>query len=206
MGRPRRHDQHTAQALLDAAEDMVANGTTWPSLRAVAEKAGTTTRAVYTLFGSKEGLVAALAERGFGLLESSVSSVPHTSDPLEDLVEAGLRFRRFALDHPSLFRLTFERVPAEVLAASGVAESGYQSFRALRRLVRRAQQAGALPDDMTANELSYTFHAVCQGLASCELAGKPPPVGASMWPMIDGSDPEFLWRRTLRAFLQGLQT
>ena len=54
MGRPREHDEHTRVALLAAAEQLVAEGgPTQLSVRAVADAAGTSTRAVYSLFGSK---------------------------------------------------------------------------------------------------------------------------------------------------------
>ena len=61
MGRPREHDERTAAALLDAAEQLIAErGVDALSLREIAREAGTTTRAVYSLFGSKEQLLGAL--------------------------------------------------------------------------------------------------------------------------------------------------
>ena len=67
MGRPREHDERTRAALREAAERLVAAGGPGAlSVRAVAEEAGTTTRAVYSVFGSKEGLVVdALARDAF---------------------------------------------------------------------------------------------------------------------------------------------
>ena len=44
-------------------------------------RAGTTTRAVYVLFGSKEGLLEALARRTFELLMDAIAAVPPSSDP-----------------------------------------------------------------------------------------------------------------------------
>ena len=53
MGRPREHDAGTAAALLDAAERIVeSEGLAALSVRRVADEVGTTTRAVYSLFGS----------------------------------------------------------------------------------------------------------------------------------------------------------
>ena len=70
MGRPREHDERTRAALLAAAERIVAEGGPAAlSVRAVADAAGTTTRAVYSLFGSKDGLlVEALARDAFEFL------------------------------------------------------------------------------------------------------------------------------------------
>src|SRR6266511_3423262 len=107
MGRPREHDQRTAAALLDAAEAIVeAEGMQALSIRRVAEEVRTTTRAVYTLFDSKDRLLVALGARAFEVLGEKVEALPRTRDPTADLIEAGARvFRRFALDHPALFRI-----------------------------------------------------------------------------------------------------
>ena len=75
MGRPREHDQATATALLDMAERAVeADGLAALSVRAVAADTGTTTRAVYSLFGSKDGLVVALGVRAYELLDAAVAA------------------------------------------------------------------------------------------------------------------------------------
>ena len=87
MGRPRQHNEQTREALLTAAEQLIAHGgLDAVSTRAVAEQAGATTRAVYSLFGSKQGLLHALAARGFLLLADRVQAVPVTADPGADLV------------------------------------------------------------------------------------------------------------------------
>ena len=98
MGRPRLHDAVTAAALLDEAERIVeAGGLDALTVRRVAAAAGTTTRAVYTAYGSKEALVIALGARGFDLLREELEALPETRDPTADLVEAGVVvFRRFA--------------------------------------------------------------------------------------------------------------
>jgi len=70
MGRPRVHNEATAQALLAAAERIVeTDGIDALSLRRVAREVGTTTRAVYSVFGSKDALLAALGRRAFEILE-----------------------------------------------------------------------------------------------------------------------------------------
>ncbi|MGH7686496.1 MAG: TetR/AcrR family transcriptional regulator [Candidatus Dormibacteria bacterium] len=69
MGRPRLHDERTRAALLTAAERLVTEGGMDAiSVRTAAVGAGTTTRAVYALFGSKQGLVQAMAQRSFELV------------------------------------------------------------------------------------------------------------------------------------------
>src|SRR3954451_20492164 len=119
MGRKRIHTEATAAALLDAAEAIVAaDGLEGLTVRRVAEEVGTTTRAVYSSLGSKDGLLTRLSERAFDLLAVQVAAVPRTDDPVADLVAAGtLGFRRWALKHPALFEIGFLRdvsLPQEV--------------------------------------------------------------------------------------------
>ena len=110
VGRRREHDDKTAEALLDAAERTIAEeGVDALSLRKVASDAGTTTRAIYSLFESKDGLVAALGVRAFNLLQRDIETLPATDQPGQDLVEVALIFRRFALEHPALFSIAFHR-------------------------------------------------------------------------------------------------
>src|SRR5579859_6016480 len=110
MGRPREYDERVASALLEAAERIVdADGLDALSVRRVAHAVEVTTRAVYSLFGSKDGLVVALGARAFHLLKAALDAMPSTSDPASDVVEAGVMvFRRFVLDHPALLRIGFQ--------------------------------------------------------------------------------------------------
>lgn len=115
MSRPREHNQQLAGVLLDAAERRIAaDGVDALSLRAVAADAGTTTRAVYTLFGSKDALVGALGVRAMEYLGREVHALTASDDPVADVVAAGLVFRRFALEHPALYSVAFHRASAAV--------------------------------------------------------------------------------------------
>src|SRR5438067_11544760 len=111
MGRPREHDERTAIALVEAAERMVSQtGLGSLSVRRLADDVGTSTRAVYSLFGSKDGLVVALGRRAFGMLGAAIQSLQTTDDPAADLVEAGVAvFRHFAVRHPILFGIGIQR-------------------------------------------------------------------------------------------------
>src|SRR5689334_15500918 len=110
MGRPREHDASTKQALLEAAEQQLGRGEPL-SVRSVADAVGTTTRAVYSLFGSMDGLHQALIARGFDEIRRRAEALPRTDEPGEDLVRAGVEvFRGFVVAHPNLFRLGFERL------------------------------------------------------------------------------------------------
>ena len=130
------HGDATAAALLAAAERIVdADGLEALSLRKLAEATSTTTRAVYSLFGNKEGVIVALARRAFELLGAEVQALPTTADSASDLVEAGMIFRRFALDHPSLFRLAVQQRSCPPALA---AQSRPAAADAMRELTARS--------------------------------------------------------------------
>jgi len=113
VGRPREHDEATREALRAEAERIVAeHGLAALSVRAVADAAHTTTRAVYSTFGSKEGLVDALAQTAFEFLDTEIAKLPETDDPVRDAVQVAITvFRRLALEHPVLYRIASSASP-----------------------------------------------------------------------------------------------
>ncbi len=170
VGRPKEHDARTGEALLDAAELLVEEqGMAMLSVRRVAESAGTTTRAVYAVFGSKEGLVVALGRRAFEWLADAVDEVPSSDDPITDLAECGIRvFRRLVVEHPALFKIGVQRseVPAEL-----VPRFRTEADNAMARLQSRFERLRehGLLDDRSISEAALQFHALCEGLAAIEL-------------------------------------
>jgi AcrR family transcriptional regulator len=207
VGRPREHDETTGERLLDAAEALLAQGgVDAVSVRGVADAIGTSTRAVYSVFGSKEGLLHHLARRGYVLLADLVDGLELTDDPVEDLVRVGVDgFRRFAIGRPHLFRITFERVMLEVRADRDVLASGRRSYDALVRHLERAKNAGVL-GDRTIEDAAFQFHSTCQGLATNELLHERPPVGSRMWGQLPAFDGASQWRAALRALVTGMAT
>jgi AcrR family transcriptional regulator len=192
MGRPREHDESTAAVLLDAAERTVAAaGVQSLSVRGVARDGGTTTRAVYTLFGSRDGLVVALGARAFELLGDAVGGLPETDDPAQDLVEASLVFRRFAREHPALFTVGIQReLPSRELwdRFRGAASDALRVLHArFERLAERDGLGGRSPV-----EAAWQFHALCEGLAAADL--RDPGVGDTS---------EDRWRAAIAALLRG---
>jgi AcrR family transcriptional regulator len=196
VGRPKQHDEHTAVALLDVAERIVErDGIGALSVRAVAAEAGSTTRAVYSLFGSKDGLVVALGDRAFGLLGAAIDALPATASPDADLVDAGVTvFRRFALDHPSLFSIAIQKTSTESGAASGFERAAGEALDGLRARVARVESAGLL-GDRSVEEATFEFHALCEGLAALELRGILSPGTA-----------ERIWRDALGSLVTGFRS
>ena len=196
MGRPREHDEQTRIDLLDAAEAIVASaGHEAVSVRAVAHAAGTTTRAVYSVFGSKDGLLAGLAQRAFELLAISITAHPWTDDPLDDLVEASVQvFRPMAVGHPSLFRLAFLRTAPDLELTPGIASAASAAFAQLTGRFERLADVGGLAD-RDPGDAAMLFNALCEGLATSELRGMR---GL-------GPAPEAAWRDAIRSLLIGFR-
>ncbi len=190
MGRPREHDENTAAALLAAAERLLQERSTAAlSLREAARGAGVSTRAVYSLFGSKEALLGALGTRAMELLHEGVDAIPVTDDPRSDLVQAALMFRRFALDHPALFDVAFHR--ADPAVRPRFRATAAEALSALTRRFEPLAAAGLL-GGRSVPEAVLAFHGLCEGMAVVELRGVPFDV-----------DHERLWRGAFRALLTG---
>jgi AcrR family transcriptional regulator len=190
MGRPRVHDENTAAGLLAAAERLLQErGAAALSLREVAGGAGTSTQAIYSLFGSKEALLGALGGHAMELLHAGVDAIPVTDDPRHDLVEAALMFRRFALSHPALFEVSFQRVDPAVWPRFQATAAD-----ALEALMRRFEPlaAAGLLGGRSVPEAVMAFDGLCEGMAVAELRSIP-----------FGLDPEQMWRGAFWALLTG---
>jgi AcrR family transcriptional regulator len=195
VGRPKEHDQRTAAALLAASERAIARGgLDGLSVRGVAAEADTTTRAVYSLFGSRDGLIVALGAQAYGLLRTAIEQLPATANPQADLVQAGLMFRAFALDHPSLFSIGIQRILPSSELWPQFRTAASDALAVLSRRVERLQEHDLL-GRRTVRDATLQFHSLCEGLAAVELR--------ETFPAGDG---ERIWRGALTALIAGFPT
>ncbi len=198
MGRPREHDQRTRAALLEAAERLVAEGgPAAVSVRAVADAAGTSTRAVYSLFGSKEGLVVdALARDAFAVLFSEIDTLAESDDPAGDLVDVGaVAFRRLVLEHPALYRIAFQRVVPGLDGGPELVAARQRTWDQLLAKVERLEAAGLL-GNKPVPEAAVEFIAMLEGLANAELRG-------AVLRLLPEGDEERAWRNALTTLVRG---
>jgi AcrR family transcriptional regulator len=172
VGRPREHNEQTRTALRAAAERIVAGaGAGSLSVRAVADEAGTTTRAVYSVFGSKDGLVDALAQTAFEFLFTEIDALPQTDDPAADLVAVGVKvFRRLVREHAGLYRIAFQRVVPDLRAGPELVAARQRAFAQLQGKIARLEASGLL-GSTTLEEATLVLEAVMEGLANAELRG-----------------------------------
>lgn len=111
------HHGNLRQAILTAALDVVADrGPDALSLRDLARRAGVSHAAPAHHFKDRTGLLTAIAVEGHKCLAEALAEGP------ADLAEVGVRYVRFALDHPAHFAVMFrpdlyDRDATEVVAA-----------------------------------------------------------------------------------------
>jgi len=170
MGRPRIHDEAVAEQLLEAAGQILkTHGPAQLTMRRLADETGTSTRAIYSLFGDKAGLLSAMYERMAAVLSDRHAAVPvREDDVVGELVELALAYRAAVRQHPNLYSFVFASMSDFVPSAEqlGLARAGYRRvLGAFERAVDRGIFA-AKPA-----ELGLQLHALVHGLASLELAG-----------------------------------
>jgi AcrR family transcriptional regulator len=93
--------------LVDCALGLFEQGERDISLRAVARAAGVSAMAPYRHFEDKAAMMAAVALKGFAMLEADAARADRADEPCEALTAQGLAYVGFARAHPALFRLMF---------------------------------------------------------------------------------------------------
>jgi AcrR family transcriptional regulator len=183
MGRPREHGPKTRERILIAADRLLAEqGTEALSMRRIADEVGTTTRAVYSLFGGKDGLLNALYTQLADTLLKLHNGIEPSADPVSELLPLSLAYRNSALRHPNLYQLMFGiNTPGFVPDAREVARAR-QSFGRVLDSITRAIQAGHF-SGRDAELIGSSLWALVHGLASLELKGAfgPPEKAEALW-------------------------
>lgn len=172
-GRRRTSQADLATRLVDEAGRILsAEGAAALSLRRLATAVGTSTMAVYTLFGDKQGLIAAMYREGFARLGAHLrKAASRSEDPLTALAHLGVAYRAAALANPHLYDLMFGRPIATFdpdPATKAVADASYQP---LVEGVQRCLDAGQLVGN-SAERIAFYLWAVSHGMVSLELAGQ----------------------------------
>jgi AcrR family transcriptional regulator len=170
MARPVVHTSSLREELLAVTADLVdRHGPARVTLRDVAAAAGTSTSAVYSLFGGKSQLLTAVVDSGFqSFHESQAAAAPGGLQGL------GVAYRTWALEHQALYRLMFGGALAAYVDCQPSPEVAARAMVPLISAVAAAQKAGRLleaPVEMVAVAIWGQVH----GLVSLELAQVGPP-------------------------------
>jgi AcrR family transcriptional regulator len=181
-----------ADLLREAATLLASDGPAGLTVRRVADAAGTSTAAVYDLFGDKTALVRALFAAGFRAFQARIDRLEPTADPLADLHALAYAFRENARANPHVYDLMFACPFPEFRPTDDEAARAGATFIALVERVQRAIDAGALAG--RADDVAAVLFAHVHGLASLELRG---------W-LGDPARADELWDQSLRAITDGL--
>ncbi|NAZ75977.1 TetR family transcriptional regulator [Kineococcus sp. T13] len=173
----------TRSRLVDVAAHLLAQeGPAAVTTRAVAAAAGVQAPTIYRIFGDKDGLLDAVAERAAEEFvatkaRAAQSEAGRGADPLEDLRSAFLAQVDFGVANPEVFRLLGD--PARVLR-SGAAQAG---LAVLRARVHRVALAGRLrvPEERCVDLVQSAGTGVIQTLLATPAGERDPRLAASMW-------------------------
>ena len=170
-----RHTPDLATKLVDEAGRILsAEGVGALTLRRLATATGTSTMAVYTLFGDKQGLLAAMYREGFARLGAALrKAAARHEDPLTALAELGVMYRRTALASPHLYDLMFGRPVAGFEPDEDTKAVAEASYTPLVDAVQRCLDTGGLVGGQ-AERIAFYLWAVSHGMVSLELAGQLP--------------------------------
>jgi AcrR family transcriptional regulator len=174
MPRPRTHDENLRLKLLDRAGELIsADGPKALSLRKLAADVGTSTTAVYSLFGGKTDLVSALYTEGFRRFGARMSAAERTGDPVEDLVRLGVAYRESALADPHLYTIMFTKSVPGFEPTEETAEQARATLEPLEETILKGVVDGVLAD-VPPEIIVVSCWGFVHGLVSLELNGNLP--------------------------------
>ncbi|MBB4663863.1 TetR/AcrR family transcriptional regulator [Conexibacter arvalis] len=194
MPRPKTRTPELRDRVLAVAIELLSReGAGALTARAVAQGAGTSTPAVYELFGDKGGLVRAVFFEGFRRLHRRLRALPESGDPRADLVALAAGYRAFVVENPILAEVMLSRPFTDF--SPGPEEAGASgSVRTLIvERVNRAIEAGAIAGDPI--DVAHTLVALVQGLAAAENGQRLGTTPASV---------DRRWALAVEALLDGL--
>ncbi|WP_026820851.1 TetR/AcrR family transcriptional regulator [Arthrobacter castelli] len=144
----------TRTRLLDAAADLIAAapGDDF-SLRAVCEAVGVKMPTLYHFFGSKQGLIDAVVERGFDMYLAEKQSHESTGDPIQDIRYGWDAHVTFGLENPGFYTLMYGKIRPGYSP-----EAQERPSAILRSLTRQAAEQGrlAVPYEQAAAHILVT--------------------------------------------------
>ena len=186
------HHGELRESLLQIAEQQLEmDGPAGLSLRKLGRKLGVSPGAPYRHFEDKDGLLAALATRGFKRLRQMMLDAQKGAVRGEDRLRcAGIGYVGFASQHPELFRLMFGWMPARDVPE--LYESGNAAFAVLVDTLTACELEGLLSQTpLEAGLLAWSavhgasFLLIDDGLKVCDVKPNAEDVAirlhASMW-------------------------
>lgn len=143
-----------ARILLAAQAIIAASGIEAATTRNVAVAAGVQAPTIYRLFGDKDGLLLAVAEKVLADYALDKAARPRTDDPVADLRDGWDAHVAFAMAHPDIFRI--------IAAQATTSPALRQGSQVLLGKIEAVAQAGRLR--MPRARAMDLFHAAAHGV------------------------------------------
>jgi AcrR family transcriptional regulator len=173
-----RQIQHRAdvkQQLIDAARELFAkHGVDTVSMRKIADAVNYSPAAIYLHFPDKLSLLHAICRQDFAALGASFQKIAKVTDPIERIRQSGAAYIRFAVKHPSHYRVMFmtpvdPRLPDEE-DRDAMQDPSRDGYAFLRHAVVEAIATRRLRPELTDVELvCQTFWQGVHGVASLTI-------------------------------------
>ncbi|MFD3501220.1 TetR/AcrR family transcriptional regulator [Streptomyces sp. NPDC058676] len=176
MARLKTHDEALRLRLLHrAAATVFDRGTAALSLRQLAADVKTSTTAVYSLFGSKAGLLSSLYQEAVRLFVERLATIRPTADPAGDVIRIGLAYREYAVANPHLYAILFSDRSVQCPSDSDRPREVVETYRPLVDAVSRGQRAGQFSSASDPEVIALSVWGTAHGLVSLVLSGNEPP-------------------------------
>jgi AcrR family transcriptional regulator len=167
--RPKTYDDDLRHRLITrAAEAIAQHGPGGLALRPVAAAEGTSTTAVYSIFGGRAGLIAAVGQSASDGFVTAQRAVPTTDDPYEDLFNLGRAYRAWAIENPALYQVLMSPRDATLVQEGPMPQSA--AAGPLLEVVLRLIAEGTFPD-VFPPRIAGTIWASVHGFVMLELSG-----------------------------------
>ena len=141
------------------------------SMRTLAEAVGVRAPTLYDYFASKDDVLNALFLEAVGVARDYFRERTEEAAPgVDRIIQMGLAYRQFAIEHPRLFQLVFDRIDSSYTPGPEQAEAGKALFDVLQAEVETALELGQIAPG-SSEAIGITLWGLVHGLATLQLSG-----------------------------------
>jgi AcrR family transcriptional regulator len=141
------------------------------SMREVARRAGVSHQAPYHYFADRESILAAVAERGFALLDGAIGKARRdATGPTDALERAAIAYLGFALENQAYFRIMFRPELVKLSNHHDLDCKADEAFCHVPAMVAACVEAG-LPREIAGDTMAAFLWSFVHGLAHLIIDG-----------------------------------